>query len=76
MLEEAPSGPPQEIVVKAMGSEAMKITWMVRMFYYLLLINGRLFSLNSDICYDFSVFDTRNVLKIFNAYTVLSISMQ
>lgn len=30
MLEEAPSGPPQEIVVKAMGSEALNITWMVR----------------------------------------------
>lgn len=29
MLEEAPSGPPKDIEVTALGSESLKITWMV-----------------------------------------------
>lgn len=32
MMEEAPSGPPTNIEVRAIGSEALQITWMVRVF--------------------------------------------
>ena len=34
MLEEAPSGPPEDITVKAIGSESLKITWTVNILTY------------------------------------------